>query len=359
MTQVQAAMFEFAISQQRRRPPSRRFYAALVLSCLSHFFALMILIEYPQLLGPGLKAWLRRPIFFTASTPREQPYRLVTVLGTGRGLQMPSDATLKTNTYDWEAHRAGRPNPPIRLKWNGDLADSSKAVDKPTPAVKPVMGTQEPKPSGDGAGTQVPAAPAADAGGAPPAVSTGAGAAGTGTTAYLPPPQPSVEPKPVPKKPPENAGMTAPSSIPGSIKPGAESASSNLSKSQGSAEQKPAAPQVFENEQKAIRSEGTGLFDTKGFPLGEYASTIIERIKGNWYIPSNLRKSQGRTTVIFFIDKDGRYTEARIVTSSGSQSLDLAALNAIIGSNPFPPLPKGFPGDHVGAKFVFSYNERP
>ena len=107
-----------------------------------------------------------------------------------------------------------------------------------------------------------------------------------------------------------------------------------------------------------MRSEGSGLFGNKGFPLGEYADLIIERVKGNWMIPSNLRKSQGRTTVIFFIDKEGRSADARIVVSSGSDSLDIAALSAILGSNPFPPLPKGFPGDRVGAKFVFSYNER-
>jgi protein TonB len=114
---------------------------------------------------------------------------------------------------------------------------------------------------------------------------------------------------------------------------------------------------VFEDQQKAIRTEGSGLFGTKGFPLGEYAHAIIERVKENWMIPSNLRNSQGRTTVIFYIDRDGRFTDARIITSSGSSSLDLAALNAVIESNPFPPLPRGFPGDRVGAKFVFSYNE--
>ena len=115
---------------------------------------------------------------------------------------------------------------------------------------------------------------------------------------------------------------------------------------------------LLDNEQKIIRSEGSGLFNTGGFPLGEYANLIIERVKGNWMIPSNLRTSQGRTTVIFYIDREGRSADARIVISSGSNSLDIAALSAILGSNPFPPLPKGFPGDRVGAKFIFSYNER-
>ncbi len=177
-----------------------------------------------------------------------------------------------------------------------------------------------------------------------------------GTAVYLPPPQPSAEPKQIPKKAAETAGMVAPTSIPKDV-PGTAPVP-DLSKTPGPAPAKNTQPQVFENQQKAIQSEGTGFFDTRGFPLGDYASSIIERVKGNWFIPSNLRNSQGRTTVIFFIDKDGRFTDARIVTSSGSSSLDLAALNAIIGSNPFPPLPKGFPGEHVGAKFVFSYNER-
>ncbi len=343
-------MFEFAISQQRRHPPSRRFFAALALSCLCHFAAMMTLIEYPQLLGSGLKNWLRRPIFFAPTAPREQAFRMVAVLGGGGGMQMPSSETLRKNTYDWAAHREGAPNPPIRLKWSGELADGRKAVDKPIPAVKPVMGTQEPKPVPEAAGGAANAQPPPAADGTAPV---------SQATVYLPAPQTVAEPRSIPKKLPDSAGMVAPTSIPGSVKPPAEPAAANAAKSQASAQAKPPTPQVFENEQKAIRSEGSGLFDTKGFPLGEYASEIIERIKGNWYIPSNLRKAQGRTTVVFFIDKDGRYTEARIVTSSGSQSLDLAALNAIIGSNPFPPLPKGFPGDHVGAKFVFSYNERP
>ncbi len=354
-------MFEFAIAQQRRHPPTKRFFAALILSCLSHFLAIMILIEYPQLLGPGLKAWLRRPLFFTATTPAEPPYRMVAVLGNGSKLQMPSAETLKKNAYDWEAHRAAAANPPIRIKWNGDISDDRKAVDKPVPAVKPVMGTQEPKVPAETAAARVqePPAQSAASGGSQPTVPVGDGGANKGVTAYLPPPQTNTEPRQIPRKPPETAGMVSPTSIPGPDKSAAGAASSNMTKSPGSAQTKSPAPQVFDNEQKAIKSEGTGFFDTNGFPLGEYASLIIERIKGNWYIPSNMRKSQGRTTVIFFIDKDGRSTNTKIVASSGSSSLDLAALNAIIGSDPFPPLPKGFPGGHVGAKFVFSYNERP
>jgi TonB family protein len=151
---------------------------------------------------------------------------------------------------------------------------------------------------------------------------------------------------PSPSSRTEVAGNIAPSAIPDGIKPPATIAQPQKD-----------TVKVFEDEQKAIRSPDSGFFDTKGFPLGEYANLIKERIKGKWFIPSNLRNSQGHTTVVFYIGKDGRFTDARIVSSSGSSSLDLAALKAVMDSNPFPPLPKGFPGDHVGAKFVLSYNE--
>jgi TonB family protein len=145
----------------------------------------------------------------------------------------------------------------------------------------------------------------------------------------------------------DTANNTAPGSIPNGIKtpPNVPQPAKD-------------AVKVFEDEQKAIHESGSGVFDTKGFPLGDYIDIIKEMIKGNWFIPSNLKNSQGHTTIIFYIGKDGRFTDARIEpsTSSGNTSLDRAALKAILDSK-FPPLPKGFPGDHVGAKFVLSYNE--
>jgi protein TonB len=348
-------MFEFAISQQRSRPPTRRFLGALVISLISHFGALTLLAEYPWLLGTGLKNWLRQPVFFGSTAPKEPAWRTVTFVGKGGKMDMPAAETLRKNTYDWAGHKPGAP-PPIRIRWGGELAESKPAPKEPVPAVKPVPGLQEPKPIQEGVRggadqlqTNAGQAPGEGANG-----SGGESAAGKGATVYLPPPQPTAEPKQIPKKAPETASNVAPASIP-TEKPGAPAPPAGAAKAP---QNKSTTPQVFESQDKAIKSEGSGLFDTKGFPLGDYASLIIERVKGNWSIPSNLRNSQGRTTVIFFIDKDGRFTDARIVSSSGSSSLDLAALNAIIGSNPFPPLPKGFPGDHVGAKFVFSYNER-
>jgi TonB family protein len=104
--------------------------------------------------------------------------------------------------------------------------------------------------------------------------------------------------------------------------------------------------------------QGGIIFDNKGFNLDEFERLIEERIKGNWEIPSNLRDSRGSTTILFYITRDGRYSDAKIEVSSGNMSLDIAALYAVTRSNPFPPLPQGFPADRVGARFVFAYNER-
>lgn len=117
------------------------------------------------------------------------------------------------------------------------------------------------------------------------------------------------------------------------------------------------AERVFENEQSALRSEGSGFFDTKGFYLGDYAREVVRRIKENWLIPPELQYSRGRATLIFYIERDGQISGLRLVASSGSNLLDRSALQSVLASSPFPPLPQGFPNQHLGAKFIFSYNE--
>ena len=47
--------------------------------------------------------------------------------------------------------------------------------------------------------------------------------------------------------------------------------------------------------------------------MGDYVTVITNCIKGKWEIPSNLRHSQGHTTIVFYIAKDGRFTGVRIV----------------------------------------------
>ena len=325
-------MFEFAISQHQRHRPSRRLVASALTSFALHLCLLLILVEYPQLLGTGTGRWFRAQ--FKTYPLETKEWRPVATVSPGT-MEMPPAEVLKRLLYDFERDKERMTQPPIRVRWSAQQLAALEDKKEVGPPRKPVPGTEEPvaQPAGD-----------------PSAAGTGASAGtpqGKSGIIYLPPAAPSPPPTQIPDKVAE-APQPTPERQPDKAKAAVETPSPKKSQAQ-----------VFSDQKAAIRSEGSGLFDTKGFPMGDYASAVIERVKANWLIPSNLRNSQGRTTVVFFIGRDGRFMDARIVVPSGSSSLDLAALSAVIGSNPFPPLPQGFPGDRVGAKFVFSYNENP
>ncbi len=106
----------------------------------------------------------------------------------------------------------------------------------------------------------------------------------------------------------------------------------------------------------------TILSDTKGVDFGPYLSRIIYIVRRNWLavIPESARLGEkGRTGVIFEILKDGSVPQLRMVSSSGSDPLDRAAVNGIHASIPFPPLPAEFTGKNLVLQFVFLYNVAP
>jgi len=45
-----------------------------------------------------------------------------------------------------------------------------------------------------------------------------------------------------------------------------------------------------------------------------------------------------------------------IVSQSGTEALDRAAVAGISASNPFPPLPTEFKGNEIRLQFNFAYN---
>jgi len=330
-------MFEFAIQQHQKHKPSPRRIAAFATSCAIHVMLLLVLIEYPQLLDTGISRWFRAQMRVYPAPAKE--WRPVAILSSNEAMELPPAEVLSKVIYDWEAAKGEGKQPPIRVSWSAQQLAALREREEAAPPSKPVPGMEEPKPV-------PPDVAAADPAAAPevtPGSEAGKGKAGL---VYLPPPRPPAPPKAIPEKAAEVPSLPAPEEP----APKKESPAAAARKSDA---------QVFSDRQAAIRSQESGLFDTKGFPMGDYATLVIEKVRSNWSIPSNLRNSQGSTTIVFYIHKDGHFMDARIVVPSGSNSLDLAALSAIIGSNPFPPLPTGFPADRVGAKFVFSYNERP
>lgn len=330
-------MFDFSVSQNQRRRPRGRIFVSAVASCLIHLLILVVLIENPWLLHGGMYHQFRglmvSPDKSESLLDDDGDYRTIAVL---RPMTAPSAATLKKYTYDWEQTGNEEKAPPVQVRW-GDEQQAALSEDAPA---SPLVGDGPESLSEDG--------------GAAPKI------------ARIPDSVPDELAQMPDSAPPESAGAT-PESISGgeeAVSPGESTINNKVAVNIAPEKIPDTIPQpedesisedvnIFEDEQQAIDRQGSGLFNTKGFPLGEYASLIKKKVTGNWYIPSNLRDSDGYTTIVFFIDRNGQHFGTRIVESSGNNSLNITALNAIINSNPFPPLPQGFPGDHVGVKYIF------
>lgn len=101
-------------------------------------------------------------------------------------------------------------------------------------------------------------------------------------------------------------------------------------------------------------------FDTKWYDWGAYAAEMIRRIKLHWDVPELARLGwKGSLTVRFYILADGRVADAKIIRFSGIPPFDNAALQAIVKSSPFRPLPEDLHEEREGITITFFYNMRP
>jgi len=106
------------------------------------------------------------------------------------------------------------------------------------------------------------------------------------------------------------------------------------------------------------------LTDTMGVDFGPYLTRVVQVVKQNWYnlMPPSVYPpilKQGKLSIEFVIQKDGKVSGMTLHTSSGDVPLDRAAWASITASNPFPPLPKEFPGQILGLRFYYFYNLQP
>ena len=101
------------------------------------------------------------------------------------------------------------------------------------------------------------------------------------------------------------------------------------------------------------------LSDTMGVDFHPYLLRIYLLVRRNWYsvIPEIARLGrQGRVALEFSILRDGKVPDLTLRVSSGTDSLDSAALSSIRLSSPFPALPPEFPGTDIRLRFVYLYN---
>ena len=88
--------------------------------------------------------------------------------------------------------------------------------------------------------------------------------------------------------------------------------------------------------------------------FGPYMKELQRRIKMNWDPPKG--NESKRVVLLFSIARDGRLLNVKIHRSSGLQSADNAAIDAVKLTAPFRPLPPDFKGQSVDIQFTFDYN---
>lgn len=120
----------------------------------------------------------------------------------------------------------------------------------------------------------------------------------------------------------------------------------------GSESPEPPKPPPPAEQPTAIPIGGTGIAGIEGdFPYTLYIERMRTLIGGKWFRPQ-ITTTTG-TTVYFFINRDGSIRDAQTEISSGNSTFDRAALRAVLGASPLPPLPFGYGGTNLGVHLSF------
>ena len=110
---------------------------------------------------------------------------------------------------------------------------------------------------------------------------------------------------------------------------------------------------------KGTAEQGPLSFETQWYDWGDYAQSMVSRIRVNWYanMPQIIRTGlEGVVTIRFTIQRNGRITDVTILNSSTVPPYDFAARKAIELSSPLNPLPKDFPNPNERVTAMFYYN---
>lgn len=97
---------------------------------------------------------------------------------------------------------------------------------------------------------------------------------------------------------------------------------------------------------------GSSLEITGDFCCPEYLSVMIARIRSAWNQDQGAR---GTSLIRFTIKRDGSIADAAIFASSGTTTLDTAALRAVMNTKTLPPLPDAFPNPTLTMRLSFLY----
>lgn len=100
-------------------------------------------------------------------------------------------------------------------------------------------------------------------------------------------------------------------------------------------------------------------FDTKGVEFGPWLRRFIAQIRRNWFIPESAMFQKGHVVITFYVGKDGRITELKVLRPSEVGAFNNSAYGALATSNPTYPLPPEYPDDRAFFTVTFYFNENP
>src|SRR5271156_1236531 len=104
------------------------------------------------------------------------------------------------------------------------------------------------------------------------------------------------------------------------------------------------------------------LTPTNGVDISGYIGKAMVTVKKNWIatMPAEFYAgSKGKTTLEFQIQSDGAIENISLKASSGTDSLDQAAIKGVRDSSPLEHLPPSFKGSYITLRLSLSYNPGP
>lgn len=111
--------------------------------------------------------------------------------------------------------------------------------------------------------------------------------------------------------------------------------------------------------EKGLAEQGPLSFETQWYDWGDYAQSMVSRIRVNWYanMPPLFKSGiPGVVTIRFTIHRDGSISDVTILKTSGHPPYDQAAKKAIEQSSPLKALPADFPNPTERVTCMFYYN---
>jgi TonB family protein len=114
------------------------------------------------------------------------------------------------------------------------------------------------------------------------------------------------------------------------------------------------------NAKPEVRTMAALSFDPEGADFSSWVSSFKDQIYRNWVLPAAVVRGEasGKVDIQFTVERDGKRSALRVVTSSGTLSLDRASEYAVSESK-CPPLPNDYRPSRVTMLVSFYFNEVP